>query len=227
VIVIVTESTPARRTRLVLLTAATVALLGLALAVILGGTAGTSTRGPSPSPQNTPAGTVSQAGFAGAALPAGIQAPGFVLRDQHGRRVALSAYRGRVVILTFLAATATGVSQLVAQQIRGALDELAKPVPAIAISADPAGDTPARVRRFLAEASLSGRTQYLSGTPAQLRPIWHAYRAVPLSAGRARFDAAAMVLLIDAHGRERVLFGVEELTPEGLAHDVRRLQAEA
>jgi hypothetical protein len=33
------------------------------------------------------------------------------------------------------------------------------------------------------------------------------------------------VLLIDPHGRERVEFGVEQLTPEGLAHDVEQLQA--
>ena len=125
------------------------------------------------------------------------------------------------------AATPTGASPLVAQQIRGALDDLAKPVPALAISADPAGDTPARVRRFLSEASLTGRMRYLTGTPAQLRAVWHAYRVVPLSAGSARFDSAAMVLLIDAHGRERVLFGVEALTPGGLAHDIRRLQAES
>ncbi len=215
-----------RRSRPALLGAAAVAAVGLTVAAIVAGTAGPATRGPLPSPKNTPAGTIAQTGFAGAALPTGIQAPGFVLRDQHGRRVALSAYRGQVVILTFLAATPSGASPLVAQQIRGALDDLARPVPAIAISADPAGDTPARVRRFLAEAALSGRMEYLGGTPAQLHPIWRAYRAVPLSAGSARFDAAAMVLLIDARGRERVLFGVEELTPEGLAHDVRRLQAE-
>ncbi len=215
-----------RRSRLALLTAAAAAAVGLAVAVIIASTAGPATRGPLPSPKNAPTGTVSQTGFAGAALPTGIQAPAFVLRDQHGRRVALGAYRGQVVILTFLAATPSGASPLIAQQIRGALDDLARPVPAIAISADPAGDRPGRVRRFLAEAALSGRMEYLGGTLAQLHPIWRAYRALPLSAGSARFDAAAMVLLIDARGRERVLFGVEELTPEGLAHDVRRLQAE-
>lgn len=165
-------------------------------------------------------------GFDGATLPAGIDARGFALRDQHGRRVTLSDYRGQVLILTFLAATETGASPLVAQQIRGALDDLAQPVPAIAISAAPATDTPARVRRLLAQASLSTRMQYLTGTEAQLRPLWRAYRVTPMSAGRARFDGAATVLLIDRRGRERVLFGAEQLTPEGLAHDVSRLETE-
>jgi hypothetical protein len=35
------------------------------------------------------------------------------------------------------------------------------------------------------------------------------------------------VLLIDRHGRQRIGFPVQQLTPEGLAHDIRRLQAEA
>jgi protein SCO1/2 len=216
-----------RRTRLALLIGAAVAALGLTLALILGGTSGSSKRGPSPfpSPLSTPAGSSSQTGFEGAALPSGIQASGFVLTDQHGRRVMLSDYRGRVVILTFLAATAAGTSPLIAQQIRGALDDLARPAAALAVSADPAADTRARVGHFIAAASLTGRMQYLSGTSAELRPIWRAYRVTPMSAGRAAFERAASVLLIDPRGRERVLFGVEQLTPEGLAHDVEQLQA--
>lgn len=203
---------------------ATIAALGLALALILLGTSGGSTRGPSPSPSSAPTGTSSQAGFDGAALPSGIEAPAFTLTDQRGRHVRLSDYRGRVVILTFLAATASGASSLIAQQIRGALDDLPRPVPALAISADPAMDTPSRVRAFLTSMSLVGRMEYLTGTTAQLRPIWHAYRITPTSAGRASFERSASVLLIDPRGRERVLFGVEQLTPEGLAHDVERLR---
>jgi protein SCO1 len=218
-----------RRTRLALLSGATVAAAGLALALILGGTSGDTTRGPSPSPSpsqsSTPAGASPPAGFDGAALPTGIPAPGFALTDQQGRRVALADYRGQVVILTFLSATPTGASPLIAQQIRGALDDVGRPVPAVAISADPSADTPARVRSFLARTSLSGRMEYLTGVPAQLRALWRAYRVTPMRAGRAAFDRAASVLLIDPRGRERVLFGVEQLTPEGLAHDVRRLQA--
>ncbi len=215
-----------RRSRLALIAAAAVAALGLTLALILGSTAGDSTRNPNPStPPSTPSGSSLPAGFDGAALPTGIPAPGFALTDQQGRRVALSDYRDQVVILAFLSASASGASPLIAQQIRGALDDLGRPVPALAVSADPAGDTPARVRRFLAEASLAGRLRYLTGSPARLRSVWHAYRVVPISAGRAKFDRSAMVLLIDPHGRKRVLFGVEQLTPEGLAHDVRQLQA--
>jgi protein SCO1 len=211
--------------RSTLLALATLLLLGLALVVILGGTAGDSAHNPSLSQSSASTGSASVTGFDGAALPGGIVAPGWTLTDQDGRRVELSGYRGQALILTFLSPTATGVSPLIAQQIRGALDDLAHPVPALAISADPALDTPARIRGLLAQASLSGRMTYLTGTQAQLQPIWRAYHVVPLSAGRAKFENAATVLLINQRGEERVLFGVEQLTPKGLAHDIERLRA--
>lgn len=99
-------------------------------------------------------------------------------------------------------------------------------MPVLIVSADPSADTPARVRRFLGQVSLSGRVHYLTGSAAQLRAVWHAYGAIPASAGQAAFTSSASVFLIDPSGLERVLFPVEQLTPEGLAHDIRKLEAE-
>jgi protein SCO1 len=164
------------------------------------------------------------AGFDGAALPPGIAAPGFVLNDQYGRSVSLAGYRGRVTVLSFLYPTCGPTCILVAQQIRGALDQLSAPVPVLIISAEPAADTPANVARFLAKVGLGGRVEYLSGTRGQLQRLWRAYHITPPSSGRSAFDRAASVLLVDRDGRERVLFGVEQLTPESLAHDIGKLQ---
>ena len=69
-----------------------------------------------------------------------------------------AAERGHVVILTFLATDrCPDVCTAVAQSIRGALDLLPRPVPALAVSVDPAADTPARARAFIAYESLTGR----------------------------------------------------------------------
>ena len=162
------------------------------------------------------------AGFEGAALPAGVAAARFTLRDQRGSRVSLSSYRGQVVVVAFLYSTCGSPCVVIAQQIRGALDELGQPVPVLVISADPAADTPASVDRFLRQVSLSGRVRWLSGSPAQLRPLWHAFRVPPASAGAA-FARSASVFLIDPRGMERVIFQLEQLTPEALSHDVRKL----
>jgi protein SCO1/2 len=126
-------------------------------------------------------------------------------------------------MLAFLYSRCGAPCVLIAQQIRGALDELPPGTPALIVSADPHGDTPASVRRFLGRVSLSGRVHYLTGSEAELGPLWRAYRVKPASAGERTFAEYAPVVLIDARGDERVLFQSEQLTPEALAHDIRRL----
>ena len=122
-------------------------------------------------------------------------------------------------MLAFLYSSCTACV-LIAQQIRGALDELAHPPPVLLVSVDPAADTPARVQAFLRRVSLAGRAQLPRGA---------ARRAAPRVARLPRLDAGhrlrtsnghCLVLLIDAAGRERVLYEAEQLTPEALAHDI-------
>lgn len=202
-------------------------LVALALAIALVATTLTrpSAHNSAPSSQPTAEATNSS-GFDGAALTPSPLAPGFTLTDQYGRPVSLSGLRGHVAVLTFLFSTCGATCVLIAQQIRGALDELPRPVPVLIVSADPGADTPASVARFLAQVSLTGRVRYMTGSPAQLHPIWRAYRVHLAAQGRATFDKYAFLLLLDAHGRERVLFEPEVLTPEALAHDIRRLLGE-
>ena len=65
--------------------------------------------------------------FEGAALPANITAPAVhAARPARPARVTRE-YRGHVVVLTFLYPTCGATCVLIAQQIRGALDELATP----------------------------------------------------------------------------------------------------
>jgi protein SCO1 len=210
------------RPRIVLLGIAALLAVAIALVAILAKPSGHN--GASSSTPNLQA--TSSSGFDGAAIPPSPFAPAFTLTDQDGRSVSLSSVRGHVAVLAFLYSTCGATCILVAQQIRGALDELPRSVPVLIVSADPATDTPASVARFLAKVSLTERVRYLTGSPAQLRPIWRAYRVHPASAGRATFDKYAFLLLLDARGRERVLFEPEVLTPEALAHDIRKLQSE-
>jgi cytochrome oxidase Cu insertion factor (SCO1/SenC/PrrC family) len=169
-------------------------------------------------------------GFDGATLPAGVAAPSFTLRDQSGREVSLRDYRGRAVVLAFPYSTCGATCVVIAQQIRGALNELEEQhahAPAVLfVSADPAADTREHVARFLAEVGLAGRVRYLTGGLEQLQAIWRAYRVRPASDGRAVFDEYASVLLVDARGAERVLFQSEELTPESLSHDIAKLDGD-
>jgi protein SCO1/2 len=211
------------RARILLLAAAGALVVALALAVLIGG-AGTSSRSPGSSANTLVAGSADQgSGFDGAALPGEGRPHDFTLTDQSGRMVSLSEFRGPVTVLTFLYSACGATCTLIAQQIRGALDELPRPVPVLIVSADPAADSPARVGRFLAQVSLTGRVHYLTGPIGVLRTIWRAYGVVPAGSGRSSFDRSASVLLLDRSGRARVLFQSEQLTPEALAHDIRKL----
>ena len=207
------------RPRLLLPAAAGLLLLLAAVVfALLAGSSGKSNAGGSS--QSTPSPT----GFDGAALPPGVTAPAFALTDQNGHRLSLGSLRGRPVLLAFPYTRCRNSCVLVAQQIRGALDELPSPPAVVLISADPAGDTPARIGSFLTRVSLAGRASYLTGTAPELRKVWREYRVTPSSAGPAAYGKYATVLLIDANGKERVLYGPEQLTPESLSHDIRKLQ---
>jgi protein SCO1/2 len=210
--------------------ATSAAAAALALAALPGCSSSAGPR--SASTEAASASVPSATGFDGALLPADVPRHEFTLSDQYGRRVSLGALRERVTILAFLYTRSRTTAPLIAEQIRGALDELElEPHPpgsvsALAVSVDPAGDTPARIRAFLRENSLSGRMEYLTGTPTQLRSVWRAYAVVPASAGAVDYERSAFVLLLDKAGAPRVEFPLEELTPEALAHDIRKLQDE-
>jgi protein SCO1 len=216
----------APRFRITLLAATAATVVAFALLVLLGRPGGRSAAVSSPSAGGSSITAPSSSGFDGAALPAGLRAPGFTLADQSGQPVSLGQFRGQVVALAFLDSACGPTCVLIAQQIRGALDELSRAPAVLIVTLDPRAETPAQVSRFLGQVSLSGRVHYLSGAVSQLRPLWHAYRAAPASSANSVADSFAGVLLIDRRGFERVLFGVEQLTPESLAHDIRRLQSQ-
>ena len=49
---------------------------------------------------------------------------------------------------------------------------------------------------------------------------------MPAAAGPQAYEAGAFVVVLDRAGAARVEFPLEELTPEALAHDVRKLEDE-
>ena len=173
---------------------------------------------------------VGPSGFVGFVSPEAARAPGFRLRDQDGAPAALAP--GKVQVVTFLYTTCEDTCPVAASQILGALEELGdtgRDVAATAVSVDPANDTPARARAFLNDRRLTGRMSFALGGQAELRPVWRAYGIQPQGDDpEARdFEHSARVELIDRRGFRRVAFPLAELTPEALAHDLRKLLAEA
>jgi protein SCO1/2 len=165
----------------------------------------------------------SSTGFEGALRPPDLPAqPLTGLVDEAGRPLSMARYKGQVVVMTFLYSTCKDTCPLTAQQIRGALDDLGTDVPVIAVSVDPRNDTESNAKRFLVEQQMIGRMHFALGDTAALKHQWDAYGIAPQRDGR---EHSAYVVLVDGKGMQRIGWPVDRLTPEGLAHDIRQLQA--
>lgn len=170
---------------------------------------------------SVPAPSRPSSGFQGPAFPAGLHAPAFSLTDQTGHRVSLSQYRGHIVLLTFLHSRCTDFCPLMVEDMKGALNLLpgsGRGIEAIAITAQPAEDSAANRRAFVAQHHMEGRLAYLSGSTTELRRIWRGYHVAPVLPGQP--EHTAFVIVIDKAGVERLGYPADQLTPESLAHDV-------
>ena len=168
--------------------------------------------------------TVPSAAFAGALRPPDMPRADFGLRDERGGEVRLSDMRGKPVVVTFLYTTCRDTCPLTAQQIRVALDDLGHDVPVVAVSVDPANDTPRRARAFLLEQGLEGRMRWALGSAGELERLWRAYGIQPQSDDA---EHTASTILLDKRGVQRVGFAASVLTPNGLAHDIAKLERES
>lgn len=165
--------------------------------------------------------TARSARFSGSLRPPGIPPAEFGLRDERGELVRLRDLRGRPAVVTFLYTTCRDTCPLTTQQIRAALDFLGHDVPVIAVSVDPANDTPRRARAFALSQKMTGRMRWVLGTSAQLQRIWRAYGIAPQTADA---EHSASTVVLDGRGRQRVGFATSVLTPEALANDIAALE---
>jgi protein SCO1/2 len=210
------------RARLVLIV---IAALSLPLAVFAAFAARSSDSNSAAIVQDPNGGSGPVSPFKGATRPEAPPAD-FALHDQNGDLVQTSALRGKVVVLTPLYTHCQDLCPLTAQQVRGALDDLSdgerNGVRALALSVDPANDTPDSARRFLVEHRVSGYLDFLLGTRNELKPVWRDYG---FAAQTSQQEHNSYVVLLDKRGRQRVGFPVDHLTPEDLAHDIKVLLA--
>lgn len=170
-------------------------------------------------------------------------APAFALRDQNGDALSLERLKGKPVVLSFFYTRCADACTLVASKLRRTVASLGAPadqVAWVAISVDPAGDTPEAARQFVARNGLTGKLHYLLGSRAELAPVWNAYHVsveparTPLTGGASGSDSTAVpgsivytsgIFVLDAQGRERVYLD-GGFDPAALAADLKTLLEE-
>lgn len=163
----------------------------------------------------------------------------FQLVDQFGRQVALSDFRGRPLVLTFLYTACPDVCPLTAERLRLTAQLLgpdAERVGMLAVSTDPVQDSVEAAYRFSSDHGLLERWHFLIGDRGQLERVWQAYyvaafevdaQGVPTSARSpgGRVGHTDALYLIDKQGNLRSLLRAD-FDHTALAQDLRALLRE-
>jgi protein SCO1/2 len=162
--------------------------------------------------------------FAGAEATPPKPAPPTVLSDYLGHRVNLAADKGKVVLLTFLYVHCPDVCPLITANLHTTLSKLgpaAKNVRVVAVSVDPRGDTKSAIGQFLKVHQMTGKMQYLVGSPAQLGRVWASWNVgSQRDASNPEFVAhSGLVYGISAAGRVTTLYPAN-FQPSQIVHDV-------
>ena len=118
-------------------------------------------------------------GFEGGIVSPRREAPPLQLTDIDGKAVNIRDLRGHPVLVTFVYANCPDVCPLIMEnlhRVRELAGPLGKRMRVIAVSVDPAGDTPAVVRRFLAAHQVKSFVDYGIGDRATLERVWAAWQ---------------------------------------------------
>jgi cytochrome oxidase Cu insertion factor (SCO1/SenC/PrrC family)/thiol-disulfide isomerase/thioredoxin len=114
----------------------------------------------------------------GTALGGDKTAPNFTLYDQTGRKISLSQYRGKVVILSFVDAECQTICPLTTQAMLDAKHSLgaaAKHVQLLGVNANWKSNQINDVLTYTELHGMSGQWNFLTGNPNQLGKVWSAY----------------------------------------------------
>ncbi len=164
--------------------------------------------------------------YRGSEPPPGLTLPQFALHDERGNVVDSRSLRGKAVLVTFLDSQCRQACPVIAAAVGRAVARLSpderRTVSTLAITTDPAGDTPARVRAFLVRERALGTLRYLTGGERQLRPVWREFAVLPsIDTGRHEIHSAP-VRIYDRRGTwVATQYAGVDLSPVNLAHDLR------
>jgi protein SCO1 len=160
-------------------------------------------------------------------------APRIVLTDSAGKPFELSSLEGKVVLVSFIYTTCTGVCPGTTQamvRVRNALKEAklwGTSVEFVSITLDPGRDTPDVLRQYATLFRADDQAwHFLTSPPEQVRSViadWGMWvKALPSGA----LDHPSRIFLLDARGHQREIYNLEFLTPQTVLVDVRGLLRE-
>ena len=136
------------------------------------------------------------------------QAPGFALTDQFGKQVSLRSFRGKVVILAFNDSECTTICPLTTAAMvdaKNMLGPAGSRVQLLGIDANPTATTIADVRGYSEVHGMVRQWHFLTGSPAQLKRVWKAYK-IEVAIEQGQIDHTPALFMIDPDGRLAKLY---------------------
>jgi protein SCO1/2 len=172
-------------------------------------------------------GEATAASFPGGDAVPSRPAPAIDLTDYRGRLIDLARLKGRPVLVAFLYTHCHDLCPIVAGKVHTAFAKLraAKRPLFLAVSVDPAHDTPGSAVEFNRRHRTSGEIDWLLGSRAELEKVWSAWGVKPERNAKdpEEIEHNAEIFAIDPQGRIRALYP-PAFKPAGLAAGVETLR---
>jgi cytochrome oxidase Cu insertion factor (SCO1/SenC/PrrC family)/thiol-disulfide isomerase/thioredoxin len=159
------------------------------------------------------------------------QAPNFTLADQFGRRVSLTDFRGKVVLLAFEDSRCTTVCPLTTTsmvQAKRLLGPAASQVALLGVDANPQATGISDVRDYSVVHGLMNKWHFLTASPARLSRVWKSY-GIAAEVEHGQIDHTPALFEIDPSGRLRKVYLTQmsyatvDQAGQLLAHEASRL----
>jgi cytochrome oxidase Cu insertion factor (SCO1/SenC/PrrC family) len=132
------------------------------------------------------------------------------LTDQYGKKVDLAKLKGHSVLVAFLYTHCTDLCPIVAGKLHTAYAHLKKSERPLflAVSVDPAHDTPASAATFNKRHRTEGEIDWLLGSQPELEKVWKAWGVKPEHNANdpEEIEHNAEIFAIDKQGQIRALY---------------------
>jgi protein SCO1/2 len=157
-------------------------------------------------------------------------APRTVLVDSAGKPFDLSELKGKVVVVSFIYTTCSGVCPATTQTmvgVRRALEEAklwGSSVEFVSITLDPRRDSADALRQYAKVFRADELAwHFLTGPPGEVESVIRAWGMWVRTLPSGTLDHPSRVFLLDPRGRQREIYNLEFLTPRAVLEDVRGL----
>lgn len=165
-----------------------------------------------------------------------VAAPNFVLTDQNGKSISLSALRGKIVVLEFMDPVCTDICPIVSKEILQASAQLGAKsanVEFLAVNVNQYHETTKDTSAFTKEQGLNTlhNWHFLTGSTVSLQRVWKAYGIQVIPNASHDVQHSSFMYFIDPAGNQAYIANPDDVKAnvfdwgQGIAYVISRMQS--